>query len=303
MIRKMPIILIFILFTMQSFSQDFVKGLNKVQLKSYAENSERTGDFLSAIYYYEKYLNKNPKDYEVCYKLAECYKSIKNYEKAEVFYKRCTKKSIEKYSLALFYMAQMQKRNGKYYEAINNFIKFKKIYKTNKNWVKFKKTYKTELAGCYLATSLKDSVKNVIITRLDTAINKYQADFAPFIIDENTLLFSSLRAEKNVSYEPEVDLTHPVKKIYKAKKINKQWVFDGVFENFNDVNFNTANGVLSADGKSFFFTKCRKNWKYITICSIYKSVKINGKWQNAEKLAYGINGDNFSSTQPTTGID
>jgi len=296
--------LLLLTFSNQVSSQEFPSKLSKAQLKSFGENAERTGDLLSAIHYYKKYTEKAPEDSEIIFRLANCYQKTHNYQAAEAEYDKLSQNHNEDYPQALFLTAKMQRRSGKYREAFLNLQTFAEHNNSPETWKAYKKEYKIELASCNYSILMKDSLSNIEVLPLDTSINKFQADFSPFLVDENTLIFSSLRTNSVSSYTLEDNTVKPSKKIYKAIKSGGSWQYAGEFEGpFNKNGVNTANGIITPDGERFIFSRCTQNWKYETICELYMSKKEGNIWQLPIKLTNGINGVDFSSTQPTIGID
>jgi outer membrane protein OmpA-like peptidoglycan-associated protein len=94
----------------------------------------------------------------------------------------------------------------------------------------------------------------------------------------------------------------PVRQIFKAEKVDGKWKSSGILEGaVNDPEFNTGNAVLSADGKSLFFTRTRQNWQNKNVSEIFVSHIDGDKWQKPEKLPYPVNIENYSSTQPAIG--
>jgi outer membrane protein OmpA-like peptidoglycan-associated protein len=146
----------------------------------------------------------------------------------------------------------------------------------------------------------------VIITHLDTTINKINTEAAPFNLDENTLVFTSLRTEK-VEYINEDDTASPVvRKLYYAtrKAEGEQWKFMGEFsDNLNAANFNTGNACFSPDQKRIYFTRCRQNYKGEMICAIFVSEKNGDTWSEPERLPKSVNNPKYTSTMPAVTTD
>lgn len=95
-----------------------------------AENSFNAGEYFTAIdQYKEAYgspaLDKSAKA-EALFKMAECYRLINLPIKAEIWYLKAISKGISN-TKAYFYLAEMQKMNGKYEEAKDNFKKYKEL--------------------------------------------------------------------------------------------------------------------------------------------------------------------------------
>ena len=109
--------------------------------------------------------------------------------------------------------------NGDCESSIKDFRTFKKVYKGGKDVRKYSKRVKNEVAGCELSKILMDSALNVVITHLDTSINKAHVEFSPTLINDSTLIYASLKSD-TVPYFSLGDTSSkiPVRKFYTAKK-------------------------------------------------------------------------------------
>ncbi len=306
-IRKILIIISFLTFSLLTFAQKKDKSASYFpwQIKNFAKNAIRIGDIYSAIDYMEIYTQLKPDNYKEAYKLAELYRRSRNYVKAEEWYLKAYQGNEKKYIKALYYYALMQKMNGKYDLANENFLKFKKKCRNLKESRLYRKMTQNEILGCELAPKIIDSSLKVLVTHLDTSINKAHIDYAPVSIDAETMLYSSLKEDKIKYYNPN-DTTNklPVRKFYIAKKSGENWISTGEFEGpFNDENINTGNGAFSPDSMKFYFTRTEKNWQNKMISHIYVSKFFNGRWSEPEKMPEPINNPKYSSTQPAIGTE
>lgn len=281
-----------------------IQQFNSWQIKGFAKKAQKQGDIYSAIDYYEYFAKMKPDNLKIAFKLAELYRSARDYKKAEKYYSKVYSVDPQKWVLALYYEAQMLKMSGEYEKAKEKFTKFKKEYKGDD--VSFKRMVKIDIEGCDLAKTLMDSSLSVIITHLDTSINKAHIELSPLLlVDNKTLLYASLKADSVQYYDiDKKDIKLPIRNFYTAKKINDKWIGGGKFEGpFNDTLLNTGNGAFSPDGYRFYFTRCFKDSKYKVICSIYLSKKEGLDWSEPIKLDNTINDPKFTSTQPTIGTD
>jgi OmpA-OmpF porin, OOP family len=250
------------------------------QLKNLAKEAERTGEVYLALEYYKQLITLAPANIKNQFNIAELYRYTRNYTEAEKYYDQVCKGNFEKYPEALFYLAQMQKANGKHKEAKENLLKFKKQSK-NVNDDRLRKLYKTEIEGCDLALAIKDSVPKAILSSISAAINNPHIDFSPIPVSDKELIFGSLRETEAKFYDAKaVDTMNlPVRKFYVGEKKDQEWIFKGELEGpFNSKDINVANGTFSLDRTKFYFTRCEQNWQYKMICKIYYCEKkgING---------------------------
>lgn len=273
------------------------------QLKGLAKEAERTGEVYLALEYYKQLTVLAPANVKNQFNVAELYRYTRNYIEAERFYEQVCKSGLEKYPEALFYLATMQKANGKYNEAKLNLEKFKK-FSNQVSEDRLKKLYKTELEGCDLAITLKDSVPKAIVSSIGPEINNPHIDFSPIPLSDKELIFGSLKEKDAKFYDAKaIDTMHlPVRKFYVGEKKGEEWIYKGEWEGpFNSKDINVGNGTFSLDHTRFYFTKCEQNWQYKTICKIYCSEKEGEHWGEPKLMDKQINFPGYTSTHPTIG--
>ncbi|PCJ88418.1 MAG: hypothetical protein COA57_03320 [Flavobacteriales bacterium] len=279
-----------------------MEELNASELKKLGKAAIEIGDIYSAIDFYATYCAKKPIDLQAMWQLAELYRLSRDYVNAQDWYLKAYEADNKKYSEGLFHYALMLKRNGHYAEAIEHFNKFKKEY--NGDDSSLKKRLKTEIIGCEMAKDMmndESTTLKVLIHHLDTSINKAHVEFAPLLLDENTLVYASFK-EDSLKYYNKLEDTIPVRKFYVAKKNGEnEWTGGELFEGpFNKEEIHVGNGTLSLDGNRFYFTRCKSKKGKGIICEIYVSNKKNGKWGEPTPLPKSINNGN-TATQPTVG--
>ncbi len=299
--------ILFLFISKFSFSQETKKEdlyeQNNIRTNSLANEALRVGDIYLALTYFEEIYNRDSSDFSTLLKLADCNRLTNNYKKAEYFYSKiANSEKVDKYPNSIFYLAQMQKSNGKYLEAIKSLDLLKsKISLVNDEAIV--KMYKVELAGCKYALSIADSIQKETIVNIPS-INDKHIDFSPIPISDNKLIFGSLRMDEELIYTVEEfdSLDTPSRKFYVASKENEKWIVKSELEGpFNVDSVDVANGSYSLDSTVFYFTKCSKNWMYNTICHIYKCDKTANGWSEPVKLNELVNLPDFTSTHPTIG--
>lgn len=298
-------LLLALVFSFSAFSQAdsvVIKRSKPKQLKRMGKNAMQQNDPSAAISFYEAYLKTNKDDAGVMYQLGQAYYDIGDYESAERYFLKAYSNMHDKNSEALYYYAQMQKSNGKYDSAKINFQRFKKEYKGKEK--QLKKQAGKEIVFCDSVQRLVGTEKKIVVTHLDTTINKINTEAAPVNIDENTLVFTSLRTDK-VEFINEDDTTGPVKrKLYYAKRSGETWKYSGEYgDNLNMPNFNVGNACFSPDRKRIYFTRCRQNIKGDMICAIYVSEKNGNEWTEPERLPKAVNNPKYTSTMPSVALD
>lgn len=279
-----------------------VKRSTPKQLKKMGKSAIQQNDPSTAITFFEAYLKREKTDAGVMYLLAKAYYEIGDYENAQVMFLKAYDSHNEKTSEALFYYAQMQKSNGKYDSAKVNFQKFKKEYKGDEK--QLKKQAAKEILFCDSVQKLASTEKKIIVSHLDSTINKINTEAGPANMDENTLVFASLRTDK-IEYVNEDDTASAInRKLYYAKKTGDTWKFAGEYgANLNAPGFNTGNACFSIDRKRIYFTRCKQNYKAEMICAIYMSEKKGEDWTEPVKLPKSINNPKYTSTMPAVTAD
>lgn len=280
--------------------------LKTFQIKRLGKNSFRTGDIYAAIAYYEAYLAKKPKRYDLKIELADLYRKSRNYKKAEETYKEVYIEAALDYPDAQFYYARMLKANGKYEEAKQEYTKFtqNKAAKELENIKQLKKLALAEIQGCDAAIELSKGQYSTIITHLNESINKAHIELSPILLDTNILLYASINEDKLKLYDLDKNEKLPVRKFFIAEKDSGKWIGGKEFQGpFNDPEANVGNGTFSADGKRFYFSKCNYNGKGKMICRIMVSYFEKNKWQQPTDLGDLVNSLDYTSTMPAVGVD
>lgn len=305
--RSYVILFFLFVFAGEIFSQpsETIKYLNPWQIKNFAKNSERMGDIYSAIDYYEELHKRNSNNSDINFKLGQLYYKSRNYPMAHEYFSYAFDTDKEAYPDALFYKGLMKKMMGDYKGAKEDFLAFNKLVKGSKFAEDYKKRVKNEIDGCELALKLKEKPLDVFILHLDTSINKAHAEASPLPVSGNTILYSSLKADKLFYIDANNDsVVIPTRQIYVAKKKGEKWYSEGIFKApVNEPGVNILNPALSPSGNRLYFNKCKQNWKNKMICSIYMSEKIDNEWSTPILLGNGINNPKYTSTQPTVGVE
>lgn len=273
------------------------------EVKDLARNAYRMGDTYTALFYYQEWAKRKPEKLKVTFRVAELLRETRNYPQAEEWYGKLAKDHSGRYPLSVFYMGRMQMSQEKYKEAKANMLKFKKMARGLTNPI-YKKLVNADLEGIEYAISLKDSTKQAVVKHLGSSVNQAHVEFSPIPVDENTLIYGSLK-DNGVNYYDVAkhdSMTIPLRKFYVAKKEGDEWVTEGELQGpFNKDNMHVGNGVLSEDGERFYFTICRKNWQNKVICHLYYSKKKNDQWGEPINLGEEINLPNYTTTQPAVG--
>lgn len=282
---------------------EFVDNLNTNQLRRFAKSAVRKGDIYTAIFFYEKYRGYNPNNQNINYELAELNRSARNYLAAKNLYKAVLENEPGKFPLARFYYAQMLKSLGEYDQAIEEFATFRKEIRGSRESQLFGRLARNEISGCDSAKYIIDRPLDIAISNLNSTINSPHIELSPIPVNDNSFIYASLRIDSLVYFSDDnIDTALPVRQFYRATKEGMDWIGgEPLPEPFNLAGVESGNGVFSRDGMRFYFTRCEKNWKGETLCSIYRMIKEGKNWGLPEKLPPVINDPNYTSTQPALG--
>lgn len=131
------------------------------------------------------------------------------------------------------------------------------------------------------------------VTPLGGDVNSPQSDFAPVLLGDSVLYYSSLRYMAPGS-KPESS-TSRITRFSLAGSAEKSSPLPA---SINQVSFNNANASVSPDGKWMVFTRCLKDENNRLQCNLYASNNRNGKWTDAFRLPATINAAGSTTTQP-----
>ena len=99
--------------------------------KKIAETLVKQGSYYNASEYYEDVLKAKPDNIKVVHQLAEINRSLRDYKLAEKYYALEIEKDKDKWPNDMFFLGQMQKMNGKYDDAKNEWIRGLSPYERN----------------------------------------------------------------------------------------------------------------------------------------------------------------------------
>ncbi|MBU0764040.1 MAG: OmpA family protein [Bacteroidetes bacterium] len=266
------------------------------ELKNFGLNAEKAGDARAAIEYYENFLEKKENNAKFSFRLAELYKETMSYEKAKEYYLEAYTLAPEKFVHAYYYYAEMLMMSGDYENAEQRLTEFRKA---DKSRLKDSRSYisklKSDMKGIEFALEDHTITQEVTIRQLNATINKNTTELSPLVLNDSTLIYST--------FVP-VNETGGNYRFMTACRSGNEW--EGGHEVGMPVNsdeFSTGNGVFSANGNRFYFTRSKINRKNRPHSEIYVSEKINGTWSGPVRLNDKINYRNYTSTHPAIGTD
>ncbi|MDB4534226.1 hypothetical protein N9242_05075 [Vicingaceae bacterium] len=261
---------------------------------------EEYKDYYGASLWYKKALDNDSTVLETVYKYAEALRGYNDYSKAESKYYYIYKRDRGRlFPLAPFWFATMLKYNGKYVDAKKSFKRSKRHFTRDRKGYHYLKVV-NEIKSCEEAIKImKDSIP-LDIKNIGNDINTYSSELGATLLDDTTIIYSSLRDEKMKDDYVVSDTSLYLVRLFKGSKNGDNWKTDTILnEKINEPNYHIANGSLDPKGNTFYYTKCDKNYN----CNIYAVNFKNGAWDTPYEVE-GVNAIGFKTTQPTvTEID
>ncbi len=252
-------------------------------------------DYYGASLWYKKAMDLDSTYLEVVFKYAESLRKYNDYAKAESKYYYIFKKDRgSSYPLAPFWHATMLKYNGNYTEAKKSFKRCKRFFSRDRKGYHYLKIM-NEIKSCEEAIKImRDSIP-VDIKNMGPDINTYSSELGGTLLDDSTVIYSSLRDEKMQGNNIVVDTSLYLVRLFQGSKHGDVWKLDDKLdEKINEQGFHIANGCLNAKGDVFYYTRCDRSFK----CKIYAINYNNGEWGMPFEVK-GVNIDGYTTTHPS----
>lgn len=326
--KRVVVVLFLLSLTLSSFAQ------TKREWLEYGDAAYKNGDYNTALNFYLKVIDKStaddfsrpyevrpytpppkkskdakdtakakkvvdPREVYVVHQVAECYRQIRDYKNAEVWFKRSKENNSDQYPYESLWYGEALMKNQKYPAANLQFDEAMTLSE-GKDSVVFNQA-KLKIAGCYLAIDTNNIKKGIIVKELDSLFNAGTSSFAVnYYGDANTIQFTTAR-ETNTVTDPDKQQAKFICDIYTLKKTNNGWTDLKKVEGPVDTDMHEGAGFLTLDRTSFYFTRWSTTNK--NECAIYLSKQMNDKWLAAEKLNDNINLAGYKTMHPALSPD
>ena len=270
-------------------------GQNQKQLTKVGDQLFSEGDYYGASLWYKKALDIDSTYLDIVFKYAESLRKYNDYAKAESEYYYVFKKDRgREYPLAPFWYSMMLKYNGKYAQAKTSFKRAKRFFSRDRKGYHYLKVMQ-EIKSCEEAINImKDSIP-VDIKNMGESINTYSSELGGTLLNDSTVIYSSLRDEKMESNNIVTDTSLYLVRLFQGSKHGKIWEMDDKLdEKINEKGYHVANGCLNTKGDIFYYTRCDRNFN----CMIYAIDYTNGKWGTPHEVKE-LNIKGYTSTQPS----
>jgi len=291
--------LIFILGFILLLKADYISAQNYEESIAIGDEAFDEGDFYTASTFYNNALWYDSADIKLAYKCADAFRFFNNYQKAEQWYRYVLNNDLKgSLPLAKFWLALVEKSQGKYTQAL---LHFRSYYNENKNKADeyYIEKAKTEILACQEAPQMIANKQNVLIEHLnDSDINSTSSEFNAVQLSDTALVFSAMRPLNSGEFDTYLPNAY-LSKIYMSKSTVAGWgEAKEIDAKINDKESHNANICFSKDHNKIFFTRAKADDNNKLNAEIYSIENIDGKWQKARKLPELINVRGFTSTHP-----
>lgn len=283
--NKLTALIFLVIFAVPGFAQpEETDEMSWRQKLKTADELMEMGSYYNAIDLYREVLEERSDMDDVALTLGNALYTGRNYKEAEEFYKKAYDLDPEKNIDALYYYALMQKMNGKYELALDNFEEYSK---NRGGDMLLRRATRYDIESVKEAIDVLETLDttDIIIRHLSTNVNDIYTEFAPVLRDENELIYSSLKVDSIPVLERKSDKM-PIAKLYRSIKTGGEWGEGVEWDEFNDDKEHTGNGSFSQNGQKFYFTRCKDDRGANVTCDIYMSERSGGEWSKPEKMDF-----------------
>lgn len=274
-----------------TFKQYVKKGMEAFESK----------DYYSAMTFYGRASQADPKNMTVMYAHAESARLLGAYTLAEKSYERVMEQRGEnEFPETEFWLANVKQKLGNYTEAIALYDGFLEDQIGNENV----KSYTIQRArklkmDCEWSRKMALTPQDIQIQQLGDEVNSEYNEIAPFLKGD-TLFFSSTQFRA-----PEENFGDSRLYTRVMASVEGQQSFEVVEHKFNEAGMHSANTAFNEDFTRVYFTLCSYVDETSEIrCNIYyKELLADGVWSAAVRLPEAINPVGANSTQPSIGYD
>jgi tetratricopeptide (TPR) repeat protein len=284
-------VFVLVTFFILSFS---ISAQTQKQLVKEGDKLNGLGDYYGASKWYKKALNIDSTYLDIVFKYAESLRNYNDYAKAEWYYFSIYKKDRGRvYPMAPFWYSTMLKYNGKYQDAKKFFKRSKRSFTKDRKGYHYLKVMQ-EIKSCQAAILIMRDTLQTDIKNMGDSINTYSSELGATLLNDSTIIYSSLRDEKMKSNNVVTDTSLYLVRLFQGSKNGEIWQSDKKLEEkINESNFHIANGCLNSEGNTFYYNKCTRDYN----CKIFAIEYINSEWQTPYEVE-NINIEGYTTSQP-----
>ena len=253
--------------------------------------------YYQAIEMYKKAYTKETKPEvkaQILFQIAECYRLKDDGKQASVWYNKAIKAKYDD-PVAIYYVAEIYKSEGKYEDAIVEFNKYKAAKPGDKR-------ADEEIKACQSAKEWKDNPTRTVVNPMPL-LNSEDYDFSPVFADKKNeeIYFTSTRQGSAGAAVSDVTGMN-FSDIYESKRDKKGKWSEPVVLN-ETVNSPASEGAscLNKRKNIIYFTRCGVQEKGVMGCSLMWAKKAGQKWGEPELIP--ITEDTFTVGHPAISAD
>lgn len=274
----------------------FISVVSSAQMKK-AEKQFSKFNYAKAIPAYEKVAKGKSADKQAAMiKLADCYRILNNYSKAESYYSQAL--SLGKVPVEVNYnYGNVLKSNNKYSEALNQYYVFLEY---NEN----SKIAKNAIKSCQEIKYWESKPKEYEIKNIES-INTKRSEFCPIVIN-NKLIFVAEKVKDIVDFETSSTNNQPYLNIFASEIKNNEVKKEKLLSKKVNTSFHDGPITFSNDGKFAAYTRVnyivnKKNKNFVNRAKIYFSEVSGNSFSKPKPFIY--NSDEYSCAHPALSAD
>ncbi len=255
------------------------------------------GDYYDAAILYKKAYTKEKnkvKKAEIIFKVAESYRLTNDFRNQEVWYNKAIKAKYKE-PLAILYLADALKYNGKYDEAIVQYTAYMKAAPSDARG-------ENGITSCEQAQKWKDKPTRYKVENLSPVNTKY-GDFGAFYShkDRRHLIFTSSRQEA-IGKGNDGGTGEKFQDLFEAT-VDKKGKWSSPKPLLEPINSSTNDGsaAMDAKGVDMFFTRCPLEKGKMGACEIYYTKRKGQTWDEPKLIP--LNEDSATVGQPSLSAD
>ncbi|PCI97904.1 MAG: hypothetical protein COB15_06920 [Flavobacteriales bacterium] len=253
--------------------------------------------YYKAIEMYKKAYTKESKKEvksEILFQIAECYRGKNDGTQAAVWYNKAIKSKYED-PIAIYYVADIYKAQGKYEEAIVHYNKFKAAKPGDKR-------AEDGVKSCEMAKKWLEEPSRTIVNPMPL-LNSEDYDFSPVFADKKNveLYFTSTRQGSAGSEVSDITGMN-FSDIYKTKRDKKgKWSEPAVLNEAVNSPASEGSSCLNKKRNTMYFTRCGVEDKGVMGCGLMWAKRAGQKWGEPEYIE--ITEDTFTVGHPAISPD
>jgi len=256
----------------------------------------QAGSYTEALDYfksaYSKARDKQIKS-DMVYMVSECYRLTNDPKNGELWYKKSAKSAFPRPE-AQYWLADCIKKNGRYQQAIEEFIKYRQLVPGDPRT-------EQQIRACELALEWLEDPESYKVEEMKD-IDSRESDFSPaYARDDFGMIYFTSSRDESEGNKSNSATGQNFTDIFETRLDKKgKWSTPVPAEYLNS-EFEDGAPSLTADFREIFFTRCEVGKREKKGCAIMHSVKEGLDWATPEKV--NILPDTIVAAHPAISAD